>query len=388
MTTTRTDKTSRDVVIAGGGFAAIETMLALRAVLGDDVALTLVTPQPELIFRPTATVEAFAGAPPLVYDLRSIAEDLGATFHGARIESVATSAHYVRLSSGSRVPYDALVIAVGARAVSHISGALTFRDQRDVPLFRRVLSGIDSGKLRRVAFALPPGQTWALPVYELAMLSRARISERGLHTEVTIVSPEPTPLAVFGEHPSSLVAQLLAARGVEFVGDAVPRAVLRDGSLELRSGTVVPADKVVAGPQLRGRWITGIPADWWGFIAVDGDGRVAGIPDVYAAGDVTSYPVKQAGLATQHADLVADAIARQFGVQPPERRSQRLLQARMVGAPEPIYLRAELDASGRATLATLARVATEDETRQPKIFAQHLTAYLAQHGQFAQLATA
>jgi sulfide:quinone oxidoreductase len=193
---------------------------------------------------------------------------------------------------------------------------------------------------------------------------------------------------VFGEQPSSLVAQFLAARGVGFVGGAVPRTVLRDGSLQLRPRTMVPADKVVAGPQLRGRWITGIPADRWGFIAVDGDGRVGGLADVYAAGDVTSYPIKQAGLATQHADLVAEAIARQFGVQPPERRPQRLLQARMVGAPEPIYLRAELDASGRATLATLARVATAEETTQLKVFSEHLTTYLAQHGQFAQRATA
>ncbi len=388
MAATRTPDTSPHVVIAGGGFAALEAMLALRAILGDRVAVSLVSPAPELVFRPTATVEAFAGAAPLVYDLRSIAEDLGATFHGARLESVATSAHYVRLSSGSRLPYDALVLAIGARAVSHISGALTFRDQRDVALFSSVLSGIDSGKLRRVVFTLPPGQTWTLPIYELALLSRARISARGLHTQVTLVSPEPTPLAVFGDRPSSLVAQLLAARDVSFVGNAVPRAVRRDGSLELCSGDVVPADRVVAGPQLRGRWITGIPADWWGFIAVDGDGRVAGIPDVYAAGDITNYPVKQAGLATQHADLVADSIARDFGVQPPERRSQRLLQARLVGAPEAIYLRAELDASGQATLATLARVATEDENAQPKVFARHLTTYLAQHEQFAQRATA
>ena len=380
-----TNGTGRHVVVAGGGFAAIETMLALRSTFGDAISLSFVSAEPELFFRPTATVEAFAGAPPLVYDLRAIAEDLGATYHGARLESVATSAHYVRLSSGSRIGYDALVVAVGARPVANIAGALTFRDQRDVPLFRHVISGLDSGKLRRLVFALPAGPTWMLPIYELALLSRARISERGLHTEVTIVSPEPTPLAVFGEHPSSLVAQLLAARDVRFVGNSVPHAVLRDGTLQLRSGTEIESDKVVAGPQLRGRWITGIPADWWGFIEVDGDGRVAGIPDVYAAGDITNFPVKQAGLATQHGDLVADAITRQFGATPPARRAQRLLQARLVGAPDPIYLRAELDASGRATLATLARIATEDEAAQPKVFSRLLSPYLAEHERFAAL---
>ncbi len=381
----RTDRTLPHVVVAGGGFAALETMLALRTTFGDALTLSLVSAEPELTFRPTATAEAFAGAPPLVYDLRSIAADLGATYHGARLESAATSAHYVRLSSGSRIGYDALVVAVGARPVSNIAGALTFRDQRDVPLFRRILSGLDSGRLRRLIFALPAGHAWALPVYELALLSRARISERGLHTEVTIVSPEPTPLAVFGEQPSSLVTQLLAARDVRFVGNAVPSAVLRGGALQLRSGEEIEADKVVAGPQLRGRWITGIPADWWGFIEVDGDGRVAGIPDVYAAGDITNFPVKQAGLATQQGDLVADAIARQCGLTPPERRSQRLLQARLVGAPDPIYLRAELDAAGRATLATLARITTGDESAQPKVFSHLLSPYLAEHESFAEL---
>ncbi len=57
----RTDAASPHVVIAGGGFAALETMLALRTMFGDAVTLSLVSAEPELIFRPTATVEAFAG---------------------------------------------------------------------------------------------------------------------------------------------------------------------------------------------------------------------------------------------------------------------------------------------------------------------------------------
>ena len=35
--------------------------------------------------------------------------------------------------------------------------------------------------------------------------------------------------------------------------------------------------------------------------------------DIYAAGDVTAYPVKQGGLATQQADAVAEAIAARLG---------------------------------------------------------------------------
>ena len=96
-------------------------MLALRSLLGDGVNLSLVTAEPELIFRPTATAEAFVGAPPLVYDLRAIAADLGATIHVARLESVASSAHYVRLSSGSRIHITTRSCSRSARGRSRTS---------------------------------------------------------------------------------------------------------------------------------------------------------------------------------------------------------------------------------------------------------------------------
>ena len=39
----------------------------------------------------------------------------------------------------------------------------------------------------------------------------------------------------------------------------------------------------------------------------------SGMQHAFAAGDVTSFPVKQGGLATQQADVVAEAIAGDFG---------------------------------------------------------------------------
>src|SRR5512142_1602618 len=139
---------SAHVVIAGGGFAGVEALLALRALAGDRVRVTLVSPDLEFAYRPAATLEAFDRAPPRLYALRVLASDLGATFHRARLESVGSDAHYVRLSSGSRLGYDALVIALGARAVATISGALMFRDQRDVPLLRRLLDDIAAGSVK------------------------------------------------------------------------------------------------------------------------------------------------------------------------------------------------------------------------------------------------
>ena len=57
----------------------------------------------------------------------------------------------------------------------------------------------------------------------------------------------------------------------------------------------------------------GLPADAEGFLVTDDHARVQGVPDVYAAGDITAYPIKQGGIACQHADAAAEHIAARAG---------------------------------------------------------------------------
>jgi len=109
------------------------------------------------------------------------------------------------------------------------------------------------------------------------------------------------PLGIFGEYASTAIAELLAAERIEFVG-----STSADGGLP-------DADRVVALPRLRGPAVRGLPADGAGFIPVDAHGRVAGLEDVYAAGDATDFHIKQGGLSTQQADAVAEMIAQRAG---------------------------------------------------------------------------
>ena len=110
-------------MIAGGGFAGLEAALAMKALADDEVRLTIVAPQPVLEYRPAATGEAFVPTEPRAYDLRAIAYDLDATYHRARLEAVAPQSKGVRLSSGARLRYQALIMAIGARALIGIPGA-------------------------------------------------------------------------------------------------------------------------------------------------------------------------------------------------------------------------------------------------------------------------
>jgi len=367
------------VLIAGGGFGAVEAMLALRALAPERVRVTLISASPVLAYKPAATTESFDETPPRTYDLQAIAADAGASFRLDRLEAVAPHDHSVRLESFAFLDYDALVLAVGARPTRSIPGTLTFRDQREVNHIRHLAGELRAGKLHRIVFAVPQGCSWPLPLYELALLTATHLQEQGAAGEVVLVSPEITPLEVFGAQASRLVADFLAERGVRFIGESDPQSVEHDGALLLGSGESLDADCVVAVPELRGPRITGVPTDAWGFITTDALGRVIGLADVYAAGDMTSFPVKQGGLAAQQADLIAQCIASENGAVVKEPRVQHVLRARLLGGARPIFLRTVLDEFGQATGATLQHESFEEgetSTAPEKVFGRYLTPYL------------
>ena len=376
VTTSRPHQGRARILIVGGGFAAVEAGLALRALAADRVGLAVLAPDPVFHYRPAATAEPFDVAPSRRYDLGAIARDLSAEYHEARLEAVAPRTHFVRTASGARLQYDALILASGARAVAGVSGAITFRDQRDIPLIRRLLGGLEAGTVTRIAFALPAGVVWPLPLYELALLSAGHARERGLAIETTVVAPEQRPLALFGDEASELVRGVLEDRGVRFVGGGVAKYVQRDGSLSLADGRAIRADRVVALPELRGRRFTGIPASRSGFVPVDADGRVEGLEDVYAAGDMTTFPIKQGGVAAQQADTVAQTIAAGLGVPIKRARAPRVLQARLLGGERPLFLRTEFDWTGQATGARIVRADDERAARAAKVLGRYLVPYL------------
>ena len=364
------------VVVAGGGFAALEVVLGLRALAGGAMRISLVSPDPVFAYRPTATLEAFSDTPPRAFDLGAIAVDLGVRYHRTRVESVGGARRRVRLGSGGRLTYDALVVATGARATVGVPGALTFRDQRDLPRFRDLLRELGGRKLDSLVFAVPSGTSWPLPLYELALLSAAHARERGAAAEITLVSPERRPLAALGTEASDLVAAELAERGVRFLGSCAPGSVCGGGGLTVQSGPAVKADRVVAVPLLRGARITGIPANRWGFVPADAAGRVDGMVDVYAAGDTTAYPIKHGGLATQQADRIAHTIAAGLGLTPHEVKARPVLEVRLIGGQRPRHLRIELDEFGQPAAATLGQARSGRQPSWTKVFGRYLAPYL------------
>ena len=330
------------VVIAGGGVAAIEALLALRHLVGEQVAITLLAPEPRFVHRPSSVAEPFGLGGPASLDLEALARDQGAELTRGTLHSVLPDARSIVLGSGRELSYDILVVAVGAVSSPAVQGAITFAGPRQASEVAAILDRIESGELRRLVFAVPGETTWSLPVYELAMMAAADLRARGVeNATLGIATAEPEPLGLFGPEAGAALREMLDARRISLWTRSRPIAA-RDGLLVVEPGPPLRADAVISVPALSGPALAGLPADSRGFIPVDAHGRVAGTPSVYAAGDATTFPVKQGGLATQQADAVAEAVAAELGLGARPEPFRPVLRGLLLTGGAPLYLRAEL----------------------------------------------
>jgi sulfide:quinone oxidoreductase len=269
-------------------------------------------------------------------DLGRFAADQGAGLARDALSSVDPQAHIAVTAAGRRLGYDKLLVAVGAEPVRAIPGAVTFRGARDAEVVRAAIDGADT---EPVAFAVPEGAFWTLPIYELAILAAARLRARNARAQVVVVTPESAPVEAFGPRASVAVGELLDSRDIRFVGGASPVAA-DAGDLELAGGTRLAAGTVVSLPRLLGRHIGALARDAAGFVLVDEHGGVAGCDGVFAAGDITDFPLKQGGLAAQQADAAAETMLAELGLPIVPRPFTPVLQGVLYTDREPAYLRA------------------------------------------------
>jgi sulfide:quinone oxidoreductase len=364
------------VLIAGGGVAGLETLLALRALAGDLVDLELLAPEPEFWYRPLAVAEPFDAGHPHHFELAGIAETAAASFTLGQLASVDADANLARTGHGAEIGYDALVIACGAVPRPALTGVLTFRGPADSDAFRRLLDEAESGVVRSIAFAVPAAATWPLPLYELALLTATHLEKHGKEVELALVTPEAAPLSLFGEAASDAVRASLSERGIRLHTGSYP-VRYEAGRLTLVPEARLLADRVVALPRLEGPQILGIPQDADGFIATDLSGRVPGLTSVYAAGDITQFPIKQGGIAAQQADAIADVIAAQAGAAVQPHRFQPVLRGLLLTGGAPRYLRSKPH-GGHGDTST---VAGEPLWWPPsKIVGRYLAPFLASYG--------
>ena len=282
-------------VIVGGGLTGAKAAATLREE-GFGGRVVLVAEEDRLPYeRPPLSKSYLAGESPFadaqVHDEAFYRDNDVELLRGTVATALDPGARTLSLSKGDALTYDRLLIATGAvPRRPPIDGAdgpgvLTLRSVGDADAIKAAVSG--GGRLVII------GAGW--------IGCEVAASARGLGAEVTVVEQAGTPLeAVLGPKLGAFFAELHREHGVRFhFGARLTEIVGQDGMVlaaRTDDGEEHPAHDVLAAIGAAPR--TGLAeaaglemADraHGGGIAVDEQLRTSD-PDIYAAGDVASFP--------------------------------------------------------------------------------------------------
>jgi sulfide:quinone oxidoreductase len=333
------------VLIAGGGVAGLETLLALRALAAERVDVSIVAPELKFVNRAMSTQQPFRLQRARGFRLEDMAAELGARWHRGTLDRVVHEQHRVVTRDGESLRYDTLVLALGAHPKRdwESDDVLTYHGRRDGPSYRMLLHQLREGRVQRVAFVKPAGASWPMPLYDLALMTAADCAAQDRRgAELSLITPEEEPLGVFGHRASAAIRTILDDSGVTLHTCSYGRPGA-PGKLDISPGhRSLGVDRIVTEPRLAGPSVRGIPSEHEGFIQTDAHGRVPGLDGVFAAGDATTFPVKQGGLAAQQADAVAEAIAAAAGAQIEPQPFRPVLRGTLLTGGAARYLRADI----------------------------------------------
>jgi sulfide:quinone oxidoreductase len=361
------------VLIVGGGVAALETLLALADLAPEHTDVTVIAPNAEFIYRPMVIREPFAYASARRYPLAPIIADCRATLLHGELDWIDPVTHTIHTKADKAITYDVLVLTLGAHIDKRYEHALTIDDRDLDDTMHGLIQDIEGGYLHKLAFVAAGRMAWPLPLYELALMTAGRAYDMGIELQTTIVTPEDSPLAIFGQSASSAVGEMLARANISSINSAyaeVPSSrevVINPGDRHLE------VDRVIALPELFGPELRGIPLGEHGFIPVDPYCRVPDVEHIYAAGDATDFPIKHGGVGSQQADVAARSIAALAGAPVTPDRFNPMIHGMLLTDGKPVYLTAHLT-GGHGFSSEISD--TPSWSPPSKIAAKYLAPYL------------
>jgi sulfide:quinone oxidoreductase len=334
------------VLVLGGSFAGLECAQKLRELAGDAVEITVVDRRPAMLFVPNIPVEVLADRNPatsMYLPLPEVLDADGIAFLPACVEAIDVERQTVTVTPAERpgaasevLPYDYLVVAVGARlAYDRIEGFAqhghTVSDTFYGNKLRHFLhrGGYRGGPVAVGSARFHQGQTGDLvpqalaacegPVVEMALALGSWLQQHRLGgpSQVTVF----TPAALIAEDAGTAVVQrllrLAGDMGYHYLNEVQDVRRLGPDGMEFADGRSLEAELMVVFPDwVPHPFLQGLPiCDDRGFVLTDRLMRNPRYPAVFAAGDAAAISVPKLGsIAHDEADVVARQIARDLGV--------------------------------------------------------------------------
>ena len=305
-----------EVVIAGGGLAAVRTAQALRD-LKYPGRITLLSEESSLPYdRPPLSKGYLQGKVDAekirLVAAEKLAESAIEVRLNQRVSGLDREARRVRLADGTSVPYGRLVVATGARPI-------LFPPLRPFSNVHVLRSMADSDALR--AELLPGRRIGIIGAGFIGLEIAATATEAGCH--VTLIEAARTPLAaILGSELGLCVQRWHERKGVKFRCDVKVAKGIGNVSvevLELTDGTSLPVDAIVVGigqtPNVE--WLADSGLELHRGLVCDALGRTVD-PLVFGAGDATCcrvgsefHPTRHWTATTEQARRVAATICGQ-----------------------------------------------------------------------------
>ena len=301
--------TRHKVVIVGSGFGGLAAVQALE---GADVDVTLIDRRNHHLFQPLLYQVATAslGTSEIAWPIRHILRKRGeVTTLLATVTGVDAAGKAVVLEDGTRVPYDSLILATGARhayfghddwekfapGLKTLEDATTIR-RKLLLAFEAAERESDPDKRRAlltfvIIGAGPTGVELAGAIIELARETLKGEFRSILPGEARVVLIEggQRVLANFKPDLSDYALKALRDLGVTVeLGEAVStvdEAGVVYGGKRLDAATVIWAAGVQASPAAK--WL-GVEPDRAGRVRVEADLTVPGHPDIFVVGDTAT----------------------------------------------------------------------------------------------------
>lgn len=342
MTTQSSHPNKLRVIIVGGGVAALESTLALHDLAGELVDLTVLAPNDQFFYRPMSVREPFAFGAAKRYPVQPILDETNAKLVADGLSFIDPDNQIAHTNGEAELPYDVLVLAMGAKAHPRYGHAITIEAARMDETLHGIVQDVEQGYIKSLAFVAPARMPWQLPMYELALMTAGRAYDMNVDLAVTIVTPEDAPLAIFGSGASTGVAAILERAKIQCINSAYAE-VPKPGEVVINpGGRSLHVDRVIALPELFGPSVRGIPLSENGFVRVNQYGQVPDVGPIYAAGDVTNFAIKHGGISSQQADVVAESIAALAGAPLTPKPFNPVIHGMLLTDSKPVYLTAHI----------------------------------------------
>jgi NADH dehydrogenase len=358
------EKSQPRVLVLGGGFGGL---WAVRALARAPVRVTLIDRCNHHLFQPLLYQVATAGlsSPDIAAPLRHILRrQANADVRLADAVAVEPEARRVRLSDGSALEYDFLIVATGAThayfghdewapfapGLKTLDDALLLRRRLLLAFERAEAESDPERRAQWLSFAIVGGGPTGVELAgTLAEIARHTLKREFRHIDpasarVRLIEAGPRVLAQFPEALSAKAQSQLERLGVEVMThtkvDDIDADGCRIGDTRLAARTVIWAAGVAASPLAR---TLGAPLDRAGRVHVAPDLSLPERPEIFVVGDLAH--VEQDGQAVPG---VAPA-AKQMG-----RHAADAIRARLAGRAAAPFL--YFDSGSLATIGRMAAV--------------------------------